>query len=543
MPQEVIIASGYIRLSEPHKQEKGYSKQFQEVKMRERCQAEGWLIKDDLIFYDGFKGTYRREREQLQELLKAARLHLFNILLLYDLDRLSRDPIHQTVILEELAYLGIRVVILDPQKKRIADGTFEGDVLTSLEGAISKEENRKRTRRTRDGVEQRVIYEHKLMPGHKALYGYHFDDAGYRQKNKFVIYEVEAVIVRRIFNWKAHGMPLREICHTLMQEGILSPSGKTDWHPFVIVRMITNPFYKGKAFALRYKHTFVPEKGMTRILRPQEEWIPLPDDVSPAIVSEEIWNEAQRQLQLGKARSPRNNKDPEASLCRGGIVVCGRCKSSYYFKNNYKREEKSGSYDCVSHVHIGGGCDNRTVSSQVIDNAVWEHCLEILQQPHLIEAGLNKLYGMENPNQKSIDGLSRLILKTGTKMQNLMEQLEDEHDVELQRMIRLRIADLNTEKKGYEVEMDTVKRHTLQWDSAYDAMVLFKHWCHGRYEKIQQGEIPTYQEKRNCVERLGIQVVVNRVPDSPGYTLSGYEITASPSEIVEHLGVQLYHSG
>src|SRR5438270_10549493 len=94
MPNDVIIAAGYIRLSDPNKQLKGYSKQFQEAKIRTRCLEEGWLFKDELLFYDGNKGTIWRERQALQQMLAAARHHLFNVLLLYDLDRLSREPKH-----------------------------------------------------------------------------------------------------------------------------------------------------------------------------------------------------------------------------------------------------------------------------------------------------------------------------------------------------------------------------------------------------------------------------------------------------------------
>src|SRR5690349_915133 len=128
MPQSVIRASAYIRLSDPKKQEKGFSKQFQERKIRDKCDEEGYFLSSEHIFYDGFRSTYWRERQELQRMLLCARRHEFDLLILYDLDRLSREPKHQMAILEELEYLGIAVVILNEEQNHVNDGTFEGEV-------------------------------------------------------------------------------------------------------------------------------------------------------------------------------------------------------------------------------------------------------------------------------------------------------------------------------------------------------------------------------------------------------------------------------
>src|SRR2546421_3998806 len=338
MPQSVIRAAGYIRLSEPNKQEKGYSKQFQEHKIRERCNVEGWSIRDTHLFYDGYRSTYWRERADLQAMLASARRHEFDVLVLYDLDRLSRDPIHQAIILEELHYLGIKVVILDPEKTKVADGTFEGDVLAAFDGIISKEEHRKRIKRSHDGVEQRISGEKKIMPSYKPLYGYRWDDPRAKKKNKYVICPDEAEVVERIFLWKIKGITIQRICIMLTEEGIPTPNGKTVWQPQVVWSILTHPSYKGKAYALRHKWTYIAEEGkshMKHTLRPPEEWVELPEGTIPAIVSEEVWNEANRQLKWNKEQAARRNKHPESALCRAGIAICGECGANMSFKKRY----------------------------------------------------------------------------------------------------------------------------------------------------------------------------------------------------------------
>src|SRR6266566_6253589 len=150
MPQPVTRAAAYIRLSEPVKQEKGYSKQFQERKIREKCEELDYSISDEHIFYDGFRSVYWRERQELQRLLACCRRHEINVIILYDLDRLSREPKHQTAILEELEYLKIAVIVLNEAQNRVNDGTFEGELLTTIHGLSSKDEHIKRIRRSHD---------------------------------------------------------------------------------------------------------------------------------------------------------------------------------------------------------------------------------------------------------------------------------------------------------------------------------------------------------------------------------------------------------
>ncbi len=539
MIQPLTRVAGYIRLSDPKKQEKGYSKQFQEGKIRQRCSDEGWSIKPEHIFYDGFRGVYWREREGLQAMLSSARRHEFDILLLYDLDRLAREPVHQAIILEELTYLGIQVIILDPEKKRVADGTFEGDALAAFDGLVAKEEHRKRIRRTHDGVEERIVKEKKIMPSHKPLYGYKWDDDRPKQKNKYVIFEPEAQVVRKIFNWKLHGLTIQRICITLNSEGIPTPGGGTVWKPQVVLDILRHPSYKGKAYALRHKYSFSPTNGkMTRIMRPQEEWIELPEGTIPGIVSEYDWDEVQRQLQRNKEQAARRNSHPEAALCRAGVAKCGVCGSNMSYKKKYSAKHGGcDHYRCIRQSQIGNTCTNSVMSVKVVDDLVWGKVLELVAHPRLIEIALRKKYHGENPNEQSLQNLDRLILKAGAKIQNLMESLEDETDREMRKLLSLRIRDLNEEKAKYEEERDTLCRLTLQWEEAVMALERFKEWCLTIHARIENGEEISYYEKRNAVDKLGVKIICYPITHHPRHIL-----TCEPPEIIECLGVPQYQA-
>lgn len=539
--QPIIRAAGYIRLSDKRKQEKGHSRQFQEGHIRRRCRDEGWQISNHHIFYDGYRGTYWRERLELQAMLAAARRHEFDKLLLYDLDRLSRESMHQAAILEELAYLGIEVIILDPEKKKVADGTFEGDTLAAIDGIVAQEEHRKRIRRIHDGVEERIVREKKIMPSYKALYGYRFDDDRYKQKNKYIIFEPEAQVVRRIFVWMLACLTIQRICINLTNEGVPTPNGNTIWKPQVVLDILRHPSYKGKAFAMRHQWTFDPthEGKMKHNLRPENEWVELPDGTIPAIVSESDWNEVQRQLQRNREQAARRNKYPESALCRAGVAKCGVCGANMSFKKRYDTHNGGNDqYRCFKQSQIGNTCTNSVISVKTADDAVWEKVLELLADPEIIERALKEKSQGENPNQPSLDSLDRLIIKTAKGIQNLTEALQDETNKEVRKLLSHRIGDLIAQKAQFEEERDITARFKLQWDEAYQALEEFKVWCLGIHQRIERGEEIPYAEKRNAVDRLGIKIICFPVNHEPRYIL-----TCDPPEIIEHLGMPLHQNG
>ncbi len=91
MPQKIIRGAGYIRISDI-KQEKNYSVSFQREKIIAYFREKGIHIKEEHIFVDTYTGKVWRQRKNLQDCLAAAKRHEFDVLALYKLDRLSREP-------------------------------------------------------------------------------------------------------------------------------------------------------------------------------------------------------------------------------------------------------------------------------------------------------------------------------------------------------------------------------------------------------------------------------------------------------------------
>lgn len=85
----------YARVSTLEQAESGYSINEQLDKMRKYCDAKGWIVTDEYIDA-GFSGS-NLERPNMNRLTRNAKLRLFDAVLVYKLDRLSRsqkDTLH-----------------------------------------------------------------------------------------------------------------------------------------------------------------------------------------------------------------------------------------------------------------------------------------------------------------------------------------------------------------------------------------------------------------------------------------------------------------
>src|SRR5713226_657611 len=114
MPKtKVLRGAGYIRVSDM-KQERNYSIAFQKEKIIAHFREQGIHLAEEHIFIETYTGKVWRQRKVLQSALAAAKRHEFDILGMYKLDRLSREPDDQIILREQFQYYGVKIVTLDP---------------------------------------------------------------------------------------------------------------------------------------------------------------------------------------------------------------------------------------------------------------------------------------------------------------------------------------------------------------------------------------------------------------------------------------------
>ena len=187
-------ATIYCRVSTEDQEKEGTSLQTQLEACLSLCQDRGYEVANR--FSEAYSGL-TLDRPKLNELRELVRAGDIDVIVIYCLDRLSRDPTHGVILTQEFEKYN---VILEAVTETV-DSTELGKLINYIRGFAAKLESEKIKERTMRGKRARALAG-KLPSGtgHK-LYGYDYIKGreagqGIRQINEF-----EAQWVREIFQW------------------------------------------------------------------------------------------------------------------------------------------------------------------------------------------------------------------------------------------------------------------------------------------------------------------------------------------------------
>jgi hypothetical protein len=324
-------------------------------------------------------------------------------------------------------------------------------------------------------------------------------------KAQYVIHEPEAKVVRYFFDLALKRTPIRRIAIMLTEMGVPTPDGKSLWRPATIHGLLTHQGYTGQAYAWKYHFEYIPGQGMRRTLNDKSKWVSV-EGCIPPLISLDTFEHVQEYLAYNKANSPRNNKNPFDSLCRSGLAICGYCGCKLAVQRDKRRNYIS--YAC--YVGKEGYQKCRGVSARVhtVDRIAWEKAVEVIKTPSLIEEELRKRR-IEDPTKGSLRAAETLLKDLVQAIINLTQALEHTTDPTTIGILTHRLEELAKQKQAYEQQYDEVMRYRINWEDAMRALDDFKAWCDKvRPHLTDPGFEPTYQEKRDALEIIGIKVAV-----------------------------------
>ena len=371
----------YCRVSTPGQEREGTSLDSQEAACRAYAEQHGYRVAR--VTREVGSGAELWDRPLLsrdRDDLKRGGPAVYAALIIYDLDRLARNPIHQALVIEECARAGIAVeIVLAP-----LDTSPEGMLITYVRGYAAQIEREKIRERQLRGKRQRAL-NGRIHGSGPELYGYRRDHtAGVRR-----IYEPEAIIVRRIYELVVSDhLSVRAVARLLNAEGIPPPSaGKLTypdpsrsprWGKNQVSRILRHPAYRGASIAWRTQRA---TKGR-HLMRPESEWIALPDGVTPALVSPELWQAAQDAISSRVAVTEMRN-ERRFYLLRG-LLWCGVCgrRMEATIESALRRDgtrRRVRVYRCASRQTEQRACGGSRVPADWAEEAVWRKVCELLR--------------------------------------------------------------------------------------------------------------------------------------------------------------------
>jgi site-specific DNA recombinase len=408
---KITTAIIYCRVSTDNQEKEGTSLQTQEEACIEYCHKKGYeVFKRFIETYSGLT----LDRPKLTELRDLINTSDIDVVVVYCLDRLTRDPNHGVILTQELEKANIQLEAVT----ETIEQTALGNLITYIRGFNSKIEAEKIKERTMRGKRAHLKMGNLPQGTGIGIYGYKWD----KSLKKRVIIDSEAQTVKNIFAMALKGYSFNKMAIKLNNSGIKSKSGSM-WHPLTIRRIAVNPSYTGKTYYGQTKRI-----GKTKVIaQPKENWILL-TGVTPAIISDEIFNLAQESIKLSKLTRPLK---PNASYLLTGFIKCAKCGSPIggtMLQGKYRYYQCRGSKPTSTRGKI---CDAGYIKANEIEQFVWSKVSKIETNPYtlisnFLYTGYNSSESMKPKVEKQISLLKKKIKTYEFKEKNLYDLLSSE---------------------------------------------------------------------------------------------------------------------
>ena len=386
---------------------------------------------------EGITGTQAKKRPAFLRMIEDARKGKFDLIVTREVCRFARNVVDTLVVTRELKGIGVEVFFIDDNIWTM-DG--DGELRLSLMATLAQEESRKTSERVKAG--QKISRDNGVLYGNGNILGY--DRVG----DTYIINEEQAETVRIIFDLYLQGYGSMRIAKMLTEQKRKTASGIVKWNVSNIMRAIKNATYTGtKCYNKSRSNNFLEQKRINNLDMSTYEYV---EGDFPAIVSQEVWDKAQKIREsrvkpslvstTKTTHSKRDSKDIWVNKLR---CSCGSSfrKDKWHTKLDGKI---SYGYQCYNQINNGnkkkrealgldteGYCDIKMITDWKLDfmaKELLEHLWQDRKASVLIAIDLIKRYYKDerlSENQHDAVSIKAKIDKAQTRLTNLIAMRAD----------------------------------------------------------------------------------------------------------------------
>lgn len=356
----------------------------------------------DIYIDDGYSGTsFDRPafKRMIDDILKGK----INMVITKDMSRLGRDYIGTGELIEKFfPSYGVRYIAvtdnidtyLDSSNNDIAP--FKAIMNDMYAKDISKKIKSSLKAKQKEGK----------WVGGRTPFGYMKDP---NDRNKLIIFEEQAVVVRRIFDMCLEGLSFYKIALRLTNEKVKTPAEHYSfewknnyhlnyglWHAKTIRDILTNRMYIGDL--VQNKRNKVNYKVKKIIKNNPENYIVV-ENTHEAIIEKEIFYQVQKRIPKNAGR----NEKKETHLL-DGLLYCGDCGHRISVTSRRKKDNRCYTicnyYRTYMKYHVcTTHSNNYDVLENIILNTLKELCLNYIDKKKIKEETLKNI---NNDNKQSI---------------------------------------------------------------------------------------------------------------------------------------------
>ena len=383
MSKEKIKVYLYTRVSTTM-QIDGYSLDAQKTKMKAFCDYNEYEIAGE--YEDAGKSGKSIEGRiafnQMMDDIKSAKDEV-SYVLVFKLSRFGRNAADVLATLQVMQDFGVNLICVEDGIDSSKDA---GKLMISVLSAVAEIERENIRVQTMEGRMQKAR-EGKWNGGF-APYGYSLIDG------KLEVNEEEAVAIRTIFDQYVNtDLEANGIAKYLENHGIHKIARQNGTNPLfdaaLIRRIIQNPVYSGKiSYGRRRTEKVHGTRNEYRQVR-KDDYL-LVDGLHEALVSEEVWEQAQVKVAAQAKKYEKVNRDKGEKIhLLSGILKCPVCGSGMYGNKAIKKRKDGSNYKDFyyygyKHRNMTRGhkCDyRRQVHEEMLDAAVAEVISKLVSNP------------------------------------------------------------------------------------------------------------------------------------------------------------------
>ena len=480
-------AAIYCRVSTSDQEERGTSLSTQLAACEKYCSEKQYVI--SRRYSETYSGL-SIDRPKLNELRELVRNKQIDTIVIYCLDRFTRDPTHGVILTQELEKYGVS---LESVTETIETSEI-GKLISYIRGVASKLEAEKIKERTARG--RKAILDSGRLPLCCHIYGYKWDKPTKRR----LINEDEAQVIRLMFEKAAKGVYIRQIVDWLNTSKIPTKYGKAPWQDKVVRDILKNPLYYGET---TYGKTSGSYKTKIVQLSP-DKWRNL-SGVTPPIITKELYDQAQL---FRKTYADRFTPEPKRKFLLTGHVFCAECGGRMNGLGANKISENT-YYRCRS-VARGKTCSNYTCTrTDKLDEHVWAKVYDILMHRDKLLAEFKRQQQEAEHPAQVIDRsaiLKKKLKALPAQEENLKSSLRRATELGLQDDVLDELAKIKAERQAIEKELTGLteqKKHLVKLNAAQLGITEL-------LDRIGSLEDCPYEYKRLALLHLGIRADISK---------------------------------
>lgn len=346
---------------------------------------------DCVIFEDAGYSGKNTDRPEFQKMMSQIRAGKFTHLLVWKIDRISRNLLDFATMYDELKELG---VVFVSKNEQFDTSSAMGEAMLKIILVFAELERNMASERVSATMISRA--NSGLWNGGRVPYGYDYDYG----THDFTPSETEAPIVQLIHDLYEEGRSIAGVSRVLNAKGLITRAGNA-WGPIAVNTILSNVFYCGD---YRYNVRTEGDRKKTK-MKDRSEWVTF-EAHHPPIISREQKRRIVARLDASSSMNKKlgGYKFGKFTHIFAGLCYCGNCGSLMGAAPSSPRKDgwRCSKYSCPTRRKNELSCMGKSTCDSVVGEFSMNYILNMLNA--------QKNFG----DASSPDGLQSVLLAGST---------------------------------------------------------------------------------------------------------------------------------